>query len=148
MRRALQSSLPSSSTSLNTDYLATSHHVSEDLRPIDALSNISQLPSSSVLQTLSPDAQACIERLRRHESVSSEYALANLLPRLSSSLGQVKQAAVLVALFQPPNELDLRIVLTTRASTLRSVFINSGMQPICGSSADITQIKQHVHFTV
>lgn len=66
---------------------------------------------SSALESLSLRSQTCLQRLIAHRAS----------PRASPYPPSVKQAAVLVALFERPDRSDgLRVLLTTRARHLRS----------------------------
>ncbi|ORX33990.1 hypothetical protein BD324DRAFT_643669 [Kockovaella imperatae] len=57
---------------------------------------------------LSAESKECISRLLAHE------------PSPTRDCGMVKQSAVLVALFQPEGCDELRVLLTTRAKTMRT----------------------------
>ena len=51
------------------------------------------------------------------------------------SFGVVKQAAVLVILFQKPGDDNLSVLLTTRAKTLRQVLISPSLLIANGQAA-------------
>lgn len=73
------------------------------------------------LEELSLESRQCLERLRQYKAPPlPEYVGPITWYRADvRSFGVVRQAAVLVILFQRPGDDKLSVVLTTRAKTLR-----------------------------
>lgn len=84
---------------------------------------ISSIPEEK-LTGLSRESKECLQRLTEHEAPQlPEYVQSIYVGLvLIGSSGVVRQAAVLVILFQRPGDDKLSVVLTTRAKTLRYVL--------------------------
>ncbi|OWZ66418.1 hypothetical protein AYX14_02900 [Cryptococcus neoformans] len=80
--------------------------------------------SSEALERLTDESRECLERLANYDSHSVH------------DFGIVKQAAVLVVLFQRETDDKLHVLLTTRAKTLRVADHSHKLQALPGGKVD------------